>query len=105
MVSSRDLALVIMFASLSFVFMLLIGQIPQLITGIPGINYVFTIVYAINQSVARLMYEGRRWRISTQGVLVGLLIISFIPSQPITVGMATIANTFIVKLNEGEGFR
>jgi hypothetical protein len=64
--------------------------------GIPGL---FTVLYATNQSVARLMYEGRRWRISTQGFLVGLLNMSFIPaSTPFVVGMATIVNTLIVDL-------
>ena len=97
MISSRDLALIIVFAILNLIFMALIGQVPELITGIPGIGYAFTIVYAINQAVARLMYEGRRWRISTQGLLVGLLNILFIPaSTPFVVGMATITNTFIV---------
>lgn len=96
MISSRDLALVILFATLSFTFMILIGQVPDLITGIPGIGYAFTIVYATNQSVAILMYEGRRWRIFAQGLLVGLLNISFITAlTPFVVGMATILNSFI----------
>ena len=58
MKNSRDLALVIMFAVLSFVFQALIGQVPSLITGVLGIGYAFTIVYSIIQSVAYLMYGG-----------------------------------------------
>ena len=96
MISSRDLALVIVFAVMSFTFMLLIGQVPRLITGIPGIGYAFTIVYAINQAVAVLMYEGRRWRIFSQGLLVGLLALLFIPALDPAISMATILNSFIV---------
>ena len=96
MISSRDLALITVFAVLTFVFMLLIGQIPELVTGIPGISYVFTIVYAINQTVARLMYEGRRWRIFAQGLLLSLLGFSFILTWNRPLGMATILNAFIV---------
>ncbi len=96
MISSRDLALIIVFAVLTFVFMLLIGQVPELVTGIPGISYVFTIVYAINQTVARLMFEGRRWRIFARGSLVSLLGFSFILTWNRPLGMATILNAFIV---------
>jgi hypothetical protein len=61
--ASRDITLVIMFSVLELVFQALIGQVPGLITGIEGIGYAFTIFYSIIQSVAYLMYEGRRWRI------------------------------------------
>jgi len=96
MINSKDLALVIVFAVLTFVFMLLIGQVPELITGVPGISYVFTIVYAINQTVAWLLYEGRRWRIFAQGSLISLLGFSFIITWNRPLGMATILNAFLV---------
>ena len=76
MISSRDLALIIVFAVLNFVFMLLIGQVPELITGVPGIGYVFTIVYSILQTVSWPLYKGRRWRIFAQGLLFSLLAFS-----------------------------
>ena len=98
MENSRDVALVIMFAALSFVFNLLIGQVPSLITGIPGIAYVFTIVYSIIQSVAYLMYGGRRWRILLQALLLSLLYFLFIPSWTLSIAMGTITNMFIVDL-------
>jgi hypothetical protein len=96
--NSKDIALIIIFSSLSFVFNALIGQVPSLITGIPGIAYLFTIVYSIIQSVAYLMYGGRRWRILAQALLLGLLYSLFIPSWTLPVAMATITNMFIIDL-------
>jgi len=96
--NSRDIALVIIFVALSFVFNVLIGQLPSLITGIGGMAFVFTIVYSIIQSVAYLMYGGRRWRILAQALLLGLLYILFIPTWTPPVAMATITNFFIVDI-------
>ena len=78
--------------------MILVGQVPNLISGIPGINYVFTIVYSIFQTVSWLMYEGRRWRIFGQGLLLALLALLFIPPWTLSVAMATILYMFIVDL-------
>jgi magnesium-transporting ATPase (P-type) len=97
MKNSRDLALLIMFAVLSFVFQALIGQVPSLIAGVPGIGYAFTIVYSIIQSVAYLMYGGRRWRIFAQTLLINsLAILPIIPNWTVPVAMASIVNSFIV---------
>jgi riboflavin transporter FmnP len=98
MKTSRDLALIAMFAAISFVFNVLIGQLPGLITGLAGMAYVFTIVYSIIQSVAYLMYGGRRWRILAQALLLSLLYFLFIPGWTLPVAMATILNMFIVDL-------
>ncbi|MFC1487434.1 hypothetical protein ACFLRN_07110 [Thermoproteota archaeon] len=98
MKNSRDLALVIMLAVLSFVFMTLIGQVPQLITGIPGIGYAFTIVYSITQTVGWLLFEGRRWRIFGLGSLFSLISLSLIQTWTLPVAMATIVNSLIVDL-------
>lgn len=78
MKSSRDIALIIMFAVLNVVLMVLIGQVPELITGIPAIGYAFNIFYAITGSVALLMYEGRRWRLFTQSLLFNALAVLFV---------------------------
>ena len=96
MKNSRDIALIIMFVALSFAFNELVGQLPTLITGIQGSAFVFTIVYSIIQSVAYLMYGGRRWRILTQALLLSLLYFLFIPSWTLPVAMATVTNMFIV---------
>lgn len=98
MKNSRDIALIVMFSALSFVFNVSIGQLPGLITGLAGIAYIFTIVYSIIQSVAYLMYGGRRWRILAQALLLNLLYFLFIPAWTIIVAMATITNMFIVDL-------
>lgn len=98
MKNSRDVALIIMFAALSFVFNASIGQLPSLITGNPGMGYIFTIVYSIIQSVAYLMYEGRRWRIFAQALLLNLIYLLFIPTWTPPVAMATITNMLIVDI-------
>ena len=95
MKKSRDIALIVMFAVLTFVFQALIGQVPNLITGIPGIGYAFTIVYSILQSVAFLMYEGRRWRIFAQGLLFCLIAFPLIPTFTLPAALAAIINSFI----------
>ncbi len=98
MKNSRDIALIIVFAAISLVFNVLIGQVPRLITAIRGIEYAFTIVYSIIQSVAYLMYGGRRWRILAQALLLSSLYFLFIPTWTPPLAMATITNMFIVDL-------
>lgn len=98
MKASRDITLVIMFSVLELVFQALIGQVPGLITGIEGIGYAFTIFYSIIQSVAYLMYEGRRWRIFAQGLLHALLAFLLIPTFILPVALAAIINTLILDI-------
>lgn len=98
MKNSRDVSLIVVFSALSFVFNVSIGQLPGLITGLAGMAYIFTIVYSIIQSVAYLMYGGRRWRILAQALLLNLLYFLFIPGWTLPVAMATITNMFIVDL-------
>lgn len=71
--SSRDLAVVIVLAVVSFLYTLLIGQLPNLITGVLGLNYLFIFGHAIFISLGFLMYEGRRWRYLVQSILVAFL--------------------------------
>jgi uncharacterized membrane protein len=96
MSNSRDVALVATFAALSFVYSVSIGQLPGLITGNAGMSYILTIFPSIIQSVAYLMYEGRRWRILAQTLILNLLFFLFIPNWTLLVTMATITNMFIV---------
>jgi hypothetical protein len=70
---SRDLALVIMISVLSFIYTIFVSQIGNIITGIPSFNYLFTVGHAILISVAMLLYEGRRWRLFAQCILVAIL--------------------------------
>ena len=95
--TSRDLALIAMFVALSFVFKELFGQI-EAFTGIPGSDFALTIVYSIIQSVAYLMYGGRRWRILAQALLLNLLYFLFIPTWMPPIAMATLLNWFIVDI-------
>jgi len=95
---SRDVALIIMFVVLEIVFQVLIGQVPGLITGIGGIGYVFTILYSIIQSIAYLLYEGRRWRIFAQGLLHALIAFSLIPTFIFPAALAAIVNCLILDL-------
>jgi hypothetical protein len=73
--NSKDLGLTIILAALGFVTMTLIVQAATMLTGIPGANYVFTIVIAIQTSFALLIYRGKRWRFFVQMTLLTFLII------------------------------
>jgi hypothetical protein len=93
---SRDIALIIMFAVLNLVLMVLIGQVPELITGIPAIGYAFNIFYAITGSIALLMYEGRRWRIFTQSLLFNSLALFFVQIYTPIAAIVVILTSFIM---------
>jgi hypothetical protein len=73
--SSRDLALVILLAVISFIYSLFVGQLGNLLTGIMGLDFLFMFGHAIFISSGLLLYEGRRWRYFLQGFLVALLYI------------------------------
>jgi hypothetical protein len=97
MMDRKDLTLVIMFAVLNFVFAALIGQVPRLITGIPGIGYMLIIFYSITISVALLFYQGRRWRFLTQAIIFGLLTLSFGTSiMAMLTKISLIINAFVL---------
>ena len=72
---SRDLALVILFSVVNVASVYLVGQMAWLFTGIPGSNMIFIIIGAIINSVALLMYEGRRWRFLLQQIIFVILIL------------------------------
>lgn len=70
---SKDLAVTIMFAVLGFVFLVLIAQVPYLITGLPGVGYIFNIFYNIIYSFSLLYYKGKRWLFLLQCIIFQLL--------------------------------
>ncbi|MDG6223825.1 MAG: hypothetical protein IAX21_02640 [Candidatus Bathyarchaeota archaeon] len=72
---TRDLTTIIVMAVLQFVITALIAQMGTIITGIPGTNFLFTILLAIPITFSLLTYEGRRWRIFMQLALFILLAI------------------------------
>ena len=98
MLSSRDLATIITFAVLNFVFGFMIGQVPRLITGIPGIGYAFTVVYSITITVSFLMYEGRRWRMFAQGLLFTLLSLTTAQSELLAGVISSTISVFALDL-------
>jgi hypothetical protein len=77
--------------------MLITRQITSAIY-IVGLSYIFTIFYAINASVAWLMYEGRRWRILAQAILANTLATLFIPGRTIPGTVAFIVHAFTADL-------
>lgn len=94
---SRDLALVIILAVVSFIYSIFVGQLGNLITGIQGFNYLFIVGHAIFISFGFLMYEGRRWRLLLQGVLAALLTLTtYLSGAPFDVlsKMPMIATSF-----------
>ena len=93
--STKDLASIVIMAVLGFVSTALVAQMAGLITGIPGANYIFTIILAIVTSFSFLLYEGRRWRFFVQMAIFGLLVtptyLGGPPFQPIKVNFAITA--------------
>ena len=88
-------------AVLGLITTLLVAQTARMITGIPGINYVFTIVLAIETSFSMLMYEGRRWRFLCQMILFVIITTPTNLGGPpfdITARLNTIINAFICDL-------
>ena len=86
-------------AGLSFVSTAAIGQMASFLTGIQGLNYSLTIVYAVISSLSLLLYEGRRWRFFAQYVIFDFLIIpTYLGGPPFSVltKIPVIPTAFIV---------
>ena len=73
--SSKDLAFVIIFTVLNFVYTLLIGQLAWLFSGMPGSNLLLIIGGVIVNSFALLYFQGRRWRFAIYQILFAILVI------------------------------
>ncbi len=58
---------------MGFVYTAFVGQVAHMLTGIPGVNYLFTIGNATLISSAFLFFEGRRWRFALNNTLFSLL--------------------------------
>jgi hypothetical protein len=98
---TRDLTTIIVMAVLQFVITALIAQMGTLITGIPGTNFLFTILLTIPITFSMLIYKGRRWRIFLQMTLFAILIIPTrlggVPFD-VTARLGTIAAGFFLDL-------
>ncbi len=75
MIHKIDICYIICLSSLSVVVTFVIGQAPTMLSGVPGANYIFTVMYAVLTSFALLIYEGRRWSFFIQTTVFTLLII------------------------------
>ena len=71
----KNLCLIVIMAAIGCVTTVVIGQTARVITGIPGSNYIFIVILAIQTSFSFLIYEGKRWNVAVQNVLFTLLII------------------------------
>ncbi|MCW4021773.1 MAG: hypothetical protein ACOWW1_10845 [archaeon] len=98
---TRDLTAIIVMAVLQFIITALIAQMGTLITGIPGTNFLFTILLTIPITFSLLVYEGRRWRVFLQLTLFAFLIIptrlAGVPFDVIA-RMGTVASGFLLDL-------
>lgn len=80
---TKDLTRAILFSVILFVTHSWVGQIPILITGIPGIGYTLIIINIVIYSVAGLLFEGRRWRIFFMtGIIVALTLPLYLGGRP-----------------------
>ena len=95
---TRYLSLIIIFAVLNFVILLITNQITNLIALTLGLSYIFTVLYAINASVAWLMYDGRRWLILAQAIIFNTLAAVFVPSRVFVLSIAGIVHAFTADL-------
>lgn len=73
--SSKDIAFVVMFTGLNFVYTILVGQLAWLVSGVPGTNLLFIIGGVIINSFALLHFQGRRWRFAVYQILFAILVI------------------------------
>jgi hypothetical protein len=97
-ISSRDVALVIVFAAVVTVFRFLIGRFVGMMSIItfPGLIYTLSIFYAIVQSASFLLFRGRRWRFLSLGLLSTLLFFIFVSPVFRPNEMAILLNYFVI---------
>jgi hypothetical protein len=67
---SKDVAFIVFFSVLSFINFSTLVQFLVAAIPIPGIIYCIDVGGAIIFGVSFLMYEGRRWRVLAQGLLI-----------------------------------
>lgn len=81
--SSRELTLVILIAVIGVTYSTLVYQAAQLITGIPGLNYLLVIGMAIWVSLAFFIFQGKRWRVFLAAIILVLITIpTYVMGQP-----------------------
>lgn len=84
--SSRDISLVIITAVVVFVFSVLVFQLGNMLTGLLGVNYIFTFGMALVVSLTFLLFEGRKGRFFVHNLLVMILSLpTFLGGEPFNV--------------------
>lgn len=98
--TSKDIGYVIFMTVLGIVSTALVVQMATLVSGIQGANYIFTIIMALQTSFSLLLYEGKRWRLFVQNVLLTLLIMPlYLGGPPFSITkIQLIATAFVVDL-------
>jgi hypothetical protein len=72
---SKDIAFVVIFSVLNFVYSALVGQLARLFSGIAGSNLLLIIGGVIINAFTLLYFDGRRWRFALTNILFALLTI------------------------------
>ncbi len=72
---SKDIAFVVLFSVLNFVYSALVGQLARLLSGIAGSNLLLIIGGVIINAFTLLYFDGRRWRFALTNILFALLTI------------------------------
>ncbi len=73
--NSKDVAFIIMFTVLNFVYTVFVGQLAWMFSGIQGTNLLLIIGGVIINSFALLYFRGRRWRFMIYQILFAILVI------------------------------
>ena len=106
--NSRDIAVIIVLAVVSFLYSVFIGQLGNLFTGVLGFNYFFFWGHAILIAFGLLVYEGRRWRFFAQGIIVALLTLPTYQSGlpfDIIARIPMVVNSFLIDILFNTGWR
>jgi len=81
--NSRDIALVIVLGVVGLIQGVFVVQMGTLLTGLPGVNYFFSILLTIWISLSFLIFEGRRWRLFlTVLIFIMLTIPTYVMGMP-----------------------
>jgi hypothetical protein len=106
--SSKDTAVIIFLAVISFLYTVFVGQLGNLLTGVLGFNYFFFWGHSILIAFGLLIYEGRRWRFFAQGIIVALLTLPTYQSGlpfDIIARIPMVANSFLIDIIFNTGWK
>ena len=99
--NSKDVTLVIFLGIIGLIQGVFIIQMGNVLTGLPGVNYFFSILLAIWISLSFLVFEGRRWRsFLTVLIFIILTIPTYIMGLPYDLSprIPAILNIFVIDI-------